>query len=92
MPKPCSNQDAIDNQVAMFYFFAAAVFPRSSNNDVQFQTRRRFIILLYAWFPTLIGLFCIYVYKLAELALCVVFILVLLTAVVITRFERWYLG
>ncbi|KAL5262854.1 hypothetical protein ACHWQZ_G008298 [Mnemiopsis leidyi] len=56
------------------------------------KTRRRFIILLYAWFPTLIGLFCIYVYKLAEFALCVVFILVLLTAVVITRFERWYLG
>ncbi|XP_063682642.1 endosomal/lysosomal proton channel TMEM175-like isoform X2 [Bolinopsis microptera] len=56
------------------------------------KTRRRFIILLYAWFPTLIGLFCIYIYKLAEFALCVVFVLVLLTAVVITRFERWYLG
>ena len=47
---------------------------------------------MYAWFPTLIGVFCVYIYKLQELALSLVFLLVLLTALAVTMFERWYLG
>ena len=47
---------------------------------------------MYAWVPTLIGIFCIYVYKLEEMALPVVFILILLAVVAVTKFEKWFLG
>ena len=56
------------------------------------KTQRRFIILMYTWFPTIIGVFCIYIYKLQEFALCFLFILILLSGYVIARFERWYVG
>lgn len=77
--------------VTILYVFREEVSHHTNITDTH-KSQRRFIIMMYAWFPTLIGVFCVYIYKLQELALSLVFLLVLLTALAVTMFERWYLG